>query len=97
MIDAISSGLPTLPAGCCLWSASVGFGPCLTLFFFQFDTSIHPGLTQFTRTLGPRLKARAWERAKMPPLEAEYASVSASDMKARVEATFTIVPRHSLR
>ena len=58
---AMSSGLPTRPAGC--WSAS---GPVHTVS----PVSIQPGEMLFTRTLPARLTAMAWVRAEMPPLAA---------------------------
>ncbi|BAD41642.1 hypothetical protein STH2657 [Symbiobacterium thermophilum IAM 14863] len=78
---AMSSGRPTRPTGCWAWSSGRSSSPV---------TSIHPGRMAFTRTAGPSVMARAWVRARMPPLLAEYASVLGSDCSARVEAMLMI-------
>ncbi len=68
---AISSALPTLPAGCCKWSAFVSSIWFAFDFFLIPETSIQPGLMQFTLISGPRLTAKAGVSARIPPLLAE--------------------------
>src|SRR5690606_1753926 len=67
------------------------------LFFFHSEVSIHPGLIALTRTVGPRLTASAWVRARIPPLEAEEASVWGSYVRARVEAMLMMEARPAVR
>ncbi len=74
---AISSAVPTRPVG---WNASSSSRGAVPL------VKIHPGLMQFTRTSGARLMDSAWVNATSPPLDADYASVFASDICARVDA-----------
>jgi uncharacterized protein YhaN len=56
--------------------------------FFQSDVSIHPGLMTFTRIAGPRLTAREWVSATMPPLEERlerYENVESDYLQAQAE------------
>ena len=58
---AMSIGLPTRPAGCCVASGPSYAVPVV---------SIHPGDMEFTLALPARLTAREWVSAAMPPLAA---------------------------
>ena len=59
--EAMSSGVPTLPAGCCAAS-----GPVYTVP----SVSIQPGEMLFTRAFSRRVTASACVSAAMPPFAA---------------------------
>ena len=58
---AMSSGVPTRPAGWNASSSGRGGSPLV---------KIQPGLMQFTRTSGARLIDSAWVSATRPPFDA---------------------------